>query len=203
MTVEERYALVEEAFVRELAQRVVQRLVDRQKRALVVYTGSNIGTNAALESMRMLRADGFTFQVLFSRSAAKILDVDAIRTTLEPEVLWIDQPGDSPEALTVRYDTILVPALTVNTAAHVATCMPSGDSVWPSRSSKSCGRIWRYCAPMVRGCALQTNLERRYGGPSGTCNQPHLQPKPPLMTLTSGILSPRNRAQRSIWREGS
>lgn len=107
-----------------LAERVVQKLLERQKQALVVYTGSNMGIDAGLECLRKLRQeDGFTYRVLLTKSAAGMLDVTAIRSALEPEELWVEKPGDSPEALTARYDTILVPALTVNTAAHVASCM--------------------------------------------------------------------------------
>lgn len=107
-----------------LAERVVQKLLERQKQALVVYTGSNMGIEAGLENLRLLRReDGFTYRVLLTKSAAGILDASAIRSALEPEEFWVGQPGDSPEALTARYDTILVPALTVNTAAHVAACM--------------------------------------------------------------------------------
>ena len=102
----------------------VQKLLERQKQALVVYTGSNMGIEPGLECLRTLRReDGFTYRVLLTRSAAELLDVPAIRSALEPEELWIETPGDSPEALTARYDTILVPAMTVNTAAHVAACM--------------------------------------------------------------------------------
>lgn len=107
-----------------LAERVAQKLVERQKKALVVYTGSNMGIEPGLECLRMLcQEDGFTYRVLLTRSAAEILDTSAIRSALDPEEFWIEKPKDSPEALTARYDTILVPALTVNTAAHVAACM--------------------------------------------------------------------------------
>lgn len=107
-----------------LAERVVQKLLERQKQALVVYTGSNMGVEAGLENLRLLRQeDGFTYRVLLTKSAAGMLDMAAIRSALEPEEFWVEKPGDSPEALTARYDTILVPTLTVNTAAHVAACM--------------------------------------------------------------------------------
>lgn len=107
-----------------LAERVLQKLLERQKQALVVYTGSNMGIDSGLKCLQALRReDGFTYRVLLTRSAAEMLDVSAIRSALEPEELWVEKPGDSPEALTARYDTILVPALTVNTAAHVASCM--------------------------------------------------------------------------------
>ena len=124
MTNEQLNSLVRETLlVEELAQRVVEKLLARMKQALVVYTGSNISAGEALEAMSRLRADGYTFRVLLSQSAAGLLDVEAIRAALEPEELWIGTPGDTPEALTKQYDTIIVPATTVRTAAHVAACM--------------------------------------------------------------------------------
>ena len=124
MTTEQLNSLAREALlVEELAQRVVEKLLARMKQALVVYTGSNISAKEALEAMGRLRADGFTFRVLLSQSAANLLDVKEIQRVLEPEELWIHTPGETPEALTARYDTIIVPAATVRTAAHVVACM--------------------------------------------------------------------------------
>ena len=46
-----------------LAERVVQKLLERQKQALVVYTGSNMGIEPGLECLRTLRReDGFTYR---------------------------------------------------------------------------------------------------------------------------------------------
>lgn len=123
LTAEEKYAQAEEILARELAARVVERLMARQKEAVVVFTGSNIGTDAALASLATLKKHGFTFRVLLSNAASRILDVEAIKSALEPKALWVGAAEESPEALTRRYDTFIVPALTVNTAAHVAGCM--------------------------------------------------------------------------------
>lgn len=124
MTTEQLDSLVRETLLVEvLAQRVVEKLMARMKQALVVYTGSNISAAEGLEAMGRLRADGFTFRVLLSQSAARLLDVEAIRSVLEPEELWIGTPGDTPEALTKQYDTIIVPAATVRTVSHVVSCM--------------------------------------------------------------------------------
>lgn len=119
---EQRYAY--KFIAQMLAERVVEKLLERQKQALVVYTGSNMGIEPGLACLKTLRQkEGFTYRVLLTRSAAGLLDVSAIRSALEPEEFWVETPGYSPEVLTARYDTILVPALTVNTAAHVAACM--------------------------------------------------------------------------------
>lgn len=120
----EREQYIRGMIARMLAERVVEKLLERQKQALVVYTGSNMGIEAGLKCLRTLRREeGFTYRVLLTRSAAGMLDAAAICEALEPVEMWTETPGDSPEALTARYDTILVPALTVNTAAHVAGCM--------------------------------------------------------------------------------
>ena len=77
MTTEQLRGMADEAFVEILAQRVVEKLLARQKQALVVYTGSNIGEAAALEAMGRLRGEGFTFRVLLSRGASGLLDGSA------------------------------------------------------------------------------------------------------------------------------
>ena len=90
MTTEQLRGMADEAFVEILAQRVVEKLLARQKQALVVYTGSNIGEAAALEAMGRLRGEGFTFRVLLSRGASGLLDVERLRSVLEPEKLWVE-----------------------------------------------------------------------------------------------------------------
>lgn len=107
----------------ELAERVLQKLVDRQKRALVVVTGAAIGVPAALEGLKELRKEGFTYHALMTRSAMYVTGEEAVRAALEPEQLWVESADRPPELVAAQFDTILVPALTVNTAAHLANCM--------------------------------------------------------------------------------
>lgn len=120
MKQEELASLIYEALAMEVAERVADKLIARQKKALVVYTGSMIGFQTALERMESLRSDGFTFQVFLSKSACELLDVAAIRKALAPEWLLLGEMDCQPEKLALPFDTILVPALTVNTASHLA-----------------------------------------------------------------------------------
>lgn len=112
----------------EIAQRVVDKLIAIQKRALVVYTGSTINFADSLESLKKLKGEGFTYSVFLSPSAAALLDVAAIREALEPENLWIGTTDQPPEALATSYHTVLVPCLTINTASHIAACMPDSPA---------------------------------------------------------------------------
>ena len=107
----------------ELAERVVRKLIDRQKRALVIVTGAAIGVPAALEQLKALRSEGFTYHVLMTRSAMYVTGEEAVRAALEPEKLWVESADQPPEKVAAGFQTILVPALTVNTAAHLANCM--------------------------------------------------------------------------------
>lgn len=116
----------------ELAERVVRKLIDRQKRALVIVTGAAIGVPTALEGLKELRKEGFTYHVLMTRSAMYVTGEEAVRAALEPEELWVESPDRPPEVVAAQFDTILVPALTVNTAAHLACCMsdsPAGAMI--------------------------------------------------------------------------
>lgn len=132
MTEQERKDLALALLADELAERVLQKLVDRQKRALVVVTGAAIGVPTALEGLKELRSEGFTYHVLMTRSAMYVTGEEAVRAALEPEELWVESPDRPPEVVAAQFDTILVPALTVNTAAHLACCMsdsPAGAMI--------------------------------------------------------------------------
>ena len=123
MTEQERYDLALTLLADQLAERVIQKLVERQKRALVIVTGAAIGVPAALEGLRELRKEGFTYHVLMTRSALHVTGEEAVRAALAPEELWVESADAPPEEVAAGFDTILVPALTVNTAAHLAGCM--------------------------------------------------------------------------------
>ena len=95
----------------ELAERVVRKLIDRQKRALVIVTGAAIGVPKALEQLKELRDEGFTYHVLMTRSAMYVTGEEAVRAALDPEELWVENPDGFPEQVAGRFDTILVPCL--------------------------------------------------------------------------------------------
>ena len=123
MTEQERYDLALTLLADQLAERVIQKLVERQKQALVIVTGAAIGVPAALEGLRELRKEGFTYHVLMTRSALHVTGEEAVRAALAPEELWVESADAPPEKVAAGFDTILVPALTANTAAHLAGCM--------------------------------------------------------------------------------
>lgn len=105
--------------VREAIRRRVVSLRNRQRAALVVFTGAKIGCVEAVDSLSKLRGTGYQFKVLLSSAAAETLDVDAIDRLLLPEEMWVARSPVPPEVLARDAGIIIVPTLTANTCAHV------------------------------------------------------------------------------------
>ena len=120
MTEETLRKAIVEAIGEEVARRVSAKLIALQKKALVVCTASTMGFSQWLVGLQQLEQEGFTFDLYLSENAAKILQVSAIRSAVSFGKVWIGETEQPPEAIAASYYTILVPAMTVNTAAKVA-----------------------------------------------------------------------------------
>ena len=123
MTEETLRSVIVEAIGGEIARRVSAKLIALQKKALVVCTGSTMGFNEWLVSLQQLEQEGFTFDLYLSYSAAQILKVSTIRSAVSFGKVWLGESEQPPEILAAPYYTILVPAMTVNTAAKLANCI--------------------------------------------------------------------------------
>ncbi len=121
MTTQEQ--MVSQIIAQVIAEKVVEKLLARQKKALVIFTGAKLGVPEGLLALQKLRQDGFTFDVLLSRSAGKLLDADAIQSALAPAHFWVEEADCIPETLVKQYETFIVPALTVQTVASLAQCI--------------------------------------------------------------------------------
>lgn len=112
--------MVDENLVHEITELVIKRLQERHTKALVVYTDTVIGADTALKNLQELQNQGFQFDVLMSRAAYDNQNVTKICDALEPENLWVQREKEQPKISVSPYEVILVPTLTVNTAACLA-----------------------------------------------------------------------------------
>ena len=120
MTEETLRKAIVEAIGEEVARRVSAKLIALQKKALVVCTASTMGYSQWLVGLQQLEQEGFTFDLYLSENAAQILQVSAIRSAVSFGKVWLGESELPPEAIAAPYYTILVPAMTVNTAAKIA-----------------------------------------------------------------------------------
>lgn len=122
MTEESLYQAVVEAISEEIARKVSEKLLELQKKALVVCTGSTMGFSNWLVSLQQLQQAGFQFDLYLSQSAVQIVDVATLRGAVQFGKVWSGDSEQPPELVAAPYPTIIVPAMTVNTAAKIAGC---------------------------------------------------------------------------------
>lgn len=109
--------------VQAVLEELQKRAQPQAKRALLLYTGAALGFDAALESICRLRQEGWQFDVFCTPGAQQALDMELLRAHAASGPLLTDCGDASPEAFAGQYETIIVPALTVNTAAKLSGCI--------------------------------------------------------------------------------
>lgn len=108
---------MDESVFEQIAERVVNKLVARSKRLLVLYSGSPVGFAEAQNELIKLRREGYSFTVYASAAARSILNMNAI----------YDDLGVADRTIIEDYhkflplgSTIVIPTLTRNSAGKLA-----------------------------------------------------------------------------------
>ncbi|ABD86734.1 hypothetical protein [Rhodopseudomonas palustris] len=117
MTREQLEASIAEAIIGCLADRVVAAMQARQKRAVVLMTGTDLGLDHIPQALGCLRENGWTLRFALSLQARRHFGAGQLLA------LGIDVVADTATDLDVLLDgcgSLLVPALTMTTAAKVA-----------------------------------------------------------------------------------
>ncbi len=116
----------------ELLEYIVNAVVDKykklQKKALVIYTGSDIGFEEGLISLKKLADEGYEFDLLLSRGATKILEIAKIKEATKAKNVWMECYEGTVEEKISQYHTIIVPSMTVHTLAHIVACMSNSTA---------------------------------------------------------------------------
>ena len=102
-----------------IAEKVKEKLISREKKILVVFTGAALGFSEALKGLKELKDKGFILNYIFSDMALGIFTLDKIRGFLGDEMIILNN-GKSSELLLESYDGIVVPTMTINTMAKIS-----------------------------------------------------------------------------------
>jgi len=115
--------LIQNALIEYIVNKVIEKLEQRQKTALVLFTGASIGFRQAIESLNKLQQNGWQFKVVISKAAEDVLTEDLIKKSLNIEsVIKEDDKPDIKELLD-QNNLIIIPSLTINTASKIANCI--------------------------------------------------------------------------------
>ena len=115
--------LIQNALIEYIVNKVIEKLEQRQKTALVLFTGASVGFRQSIESLNKLQQNGWQFKVVISKAAEDVLTEDLIKKSLNIEsVIKEDDKPDIKELLD-QNNLIIIPSLTINTASKIANCI--------------------------------------------------------------------------------
>ena len=115
--------LIQNALIEYIVNKVIEKLEQRQKTTLVLFTGASIGFRQSIESLNKLQQNGRQFKVVISKAAEDVLTEDLIKKSLNIEsVIKEDDKPDIKELLD-QNNLIIIPSLTINTASKIANCI--------------------------------------------------------------------------------
>lgn len=103
-----------------IVREVVKRLSGPGRKALAVFTGGTAAFEEAVSQMKKMQAGGWDVSILFTAGAEKIYERDDLRRRLEGFELFFESCLEKDHDLLDRKECILIPILTINTAAKIA-----------------------------------------------------------------------------------
>lgn len=112
-------AEIDRAFIDMVVKMVLEKL-NGSKKALVIFCGGRMGLEEGLKEICRLSSDGFDLQAALSPAAENLLGADNIRSRLGNVPVFTEKNGRMPMEIIREKDVIIVPMLTLNSAAKIA-----------------------------------------------------------------------------------
>ena len=106
-----------------ISDQVILRYVNASKHAAVLFTGALIGYQDAVNSLRELKEDGWKFTAVLSAAAGQLLTEERIRNDIDPDAIYVEGAPVNGRKIIDDSQFVIIPCLTINTAAKVANCI--------------------------------------------------------------------------------
>lgn len=107
--------------VNQVVERIWQQLLSAapKRKVLVLFSGASSGFLVGMQTIRLLTHSGHALTVVLTDSARQVIGEDHVRAAGAERILtsqeWVNTPG-----LVRESELVLVPTLSMNTAAHLA-----------------------------------------------------------------------------------
>lgn len=110
------------ALIEKIVEEVLKKINSpNEKRILALFCGGTIGAKEASKELKALSEAGYECQVVLSLAAEKVLGVEQLQGELGHIPIYTEKNGLKPGELLRNTDILLVPVLTLNSAAKVAS----------------------------------------------------------------------------------
>lgn len=106
-----------------ISDQVVVKYIEASKTATVIFTGALIGYKDAVESLNTLKAQGWKLTVVMSKAAKEVIGEDRIKNDVDPDAIYVEGAPVNSRQLVNDSQFVIIPALTINTAAKIANCI--------------------------------------------------------------------------------
>lgn len=116
-------SIIEESIIDYIVEKVVEKIINISKRGLILFTGATIGYSQSIESINKLKRDGWEFDVVMSKSAQEVITVDLVKKAIGISNIITNEDGSVIKELLQRNNVIVIPTLTINSAAKIANCI--------------------------------------------------------------------------------
>ena len=109
--------------VEYISDQVILRYAQCCKKAVLLFTGALIGYGDAVESLKAMKEDGWSFTAVLSKAASEVITKERIQNDIDPDAIYVEGAPVNGRQLVNDAQYVIIPALTVNTASKLANCI--------------------------------------------------------------------------------
>jgi hypothetical protein len=106
--------------IQEIVNEVIRRLNKRLKTAIVVFTGGALGFEDALEQLKTMKDEGWSFKILLTRSAEHVFLPGTIEKDLGTNEVFYEKELQGLGEFYKDTSLLLIPTLTLNSATKIS-----------------------------------------------------------------------------------
>ena len=146
--------------VEYISDQIVLRYMDACKKAAVLFSGALIGYADAVASLNELKKEGWELTVVMSKAAAEVLTEERIKNDIDPEAIFVEGAPVNGRQIIDDNQFVIIPALTINTAAKVANCI--SDNLLTNMISRAMATGKPFVAA-IDGCCPDNEVRAKIG----------------------------------------
>ncbi len=146
--------------VEYISDQIVLRYMDACKTATVLFSGALIGYTDAVASLNELKKEGWKLTAVLSKAAAEILTEERIKNDIDPEAIYVEGAPVNGRQIIDDNQFVIIPALTINTAAKVANCI--SDNLLTNMISRAMA-TGKPIVAAIDGCCPDNEVRAKIG----------------------------------------
>ncbi len=146
--------------VEYISDQVVLRYMNACKKATVLFSGALIGYADAVKSLNELKKNGWKLTAVLSSAAGEVLTEQRIREDINPEAIFVEGAPVNGRQIIDESQFVIIPELTINTAAKVANCISDNLLTNMIFRAMSAGKP---VVAAIDGCCPDSEVRKKLG----------------------------------------